>query len=59
MVRRVRTEMTKSNCRGVMSPLKQGGHYWRNIAYFLEEMGIPFRFINQYVGLHKRRMTRI
>src|SRR5208283_2575080 len=54
MVRRVRTEMMKSNCRGVMFAIETGGHYWRNIAYFLEEMGIPFRFINQYT-LKRRR----
>jgi transposase len=54
MVRRVRTEMMKSDCRGVMFAIETGGHYWRNIAYFLEEHGIPFRFINQYT-LKRRR----
>ena len=54
MVRRVRTEMVKSDCRGVMFAIETGGHYWRNIAYFLEEQGIPFRFINQYT-LKRRR----
>ena len=28
--------------------VKTGSHYWRNVAYFLDEQGIPFRFINQY-----------
>jgi transposase len=54
LVRRVRMEMVKSNCRGVMFAIKTGGHYWRNIAYFLDEHGIPFRFINQYT-LKRRR----
>jgi transposase len=54
LVRRVRTEMVKSGCRGVMFAIETGGHYWRNIAYFLEEQGIPFRFINQYT-LKRRR----
>jgi len=54
LVRRVRTEMVKSNCQGVMFAIETGGHYWRNIAYFLEEQGIPFRFINQYT-LKRRR----
>ena len=54
MVRRVRTEMVKSDCRGVMFAIETGGHYWRNIAYFLDEQGIPFRFINQYT-LKRRR----
>ena len=54
MVRRVRKEMVKSDCRGVMFAIETGGHYWRNIAYFLDEQGIPFRFINQYT-LKRRR----
>jgi transposase len=48
MLRRARTEMVKLDCRGVMFAIETGGHYWRNIAYFLDEQGIPFRFINQF-----------
>ena len=54
LLRRVRTEMVKANCRGVMFAIETGGHYWRNVAYFLDERGIPFRFINQYT-LKRRR----
>ncbi len=54
LVRRVRTEMVKAGCRGVMFAIETGGHYWRNIAYFLDDQGIPFRFINQYT-LKRRR----
>lgn len=54
MLRRFRTEMLKYDCRGVMFAIETGGHYWRNIAYFLDERGIPFRFINQYT-LKRRR----
>lgn len=54
MLRRVRTEMVKLDCRGVMFAIETGGHYWRNIAYFLDEQGIPFRFINQFT-LKRRR----
>jgi len=54
LVRRVRMEMVKAGCRGVMFAIETGGHYWRNIAYFLDEQGIPFRFINQYT-LKRRR----
>ena len=54
LVFRVRTEMVKSDCRGVMFAIETGGHYWRNVAYFLDEHGIPFRFINQYT-LKRRR----
>jgi len=54
MIYRARNEMVKSDCRGVMFAIETGGHYWRNIAYFLDERGIPFRFINQFT-LKRRR----
>jgi transposase len=54
MLRRARMEMVKSGCRGVMFAIETGGHYWRNVAYYLDERGIPFRFINQYT-LKRRR----
>jgi len=54
LLRRVKAEMVKSNCRGVMFAIETGGHYWRNVAYYLDERGIPFRFINQYT-LKRRR----
>jgi len=54
MLDRTRVEMLKSGCRGVMFAIETGGHYWRNIAYYLDERGIPFRFINQYT-LKRRR----
>ena len=54
VLRRARTEMVKADCRGVMFAIETGGHYWRNIAYFLDGQGIPFRFINQYT-LKRRR----
>ena len=54
MLGRAREEMVKCGCRGVMFAIETGGHYWRNIAYYLDERGIPFRFINQYT-LKRRR----
>ena len=54
MLDRAREEMVKSGCRGVMFAIETGGHYWRNIAYYLDERGIPLRFINQYT-LKRRR----
>ncbi len=54
LLRRVRTEMVKSDCRGVMFAIETGGHYWRNVAYYLDGQGIPFRFINQFT-LKRRR----
>jgi transposase len=54
MLGQARMEMMKSACRGVMFAIETGGHYWRNVAYFLDGNGIPFRFINQYT-LKRRR----
>jgi len=54
MLRRAKIEMVTSCCRGVIFAIETGGHYWRNVAYFLEEQGIPFRFINQFT-LKRRR----
>jgi len=54
MLDRAKVEMSKSGCQGVMFAIETGGHYWRNIAYYLDERGIPFRFINQYT-LKRRR----
>ena len=48
LLQRVKAEMVKSDCRGIMFAIETGGHYWRNLAYFLDEEGIPFRFINQF-----------
>ena len=54
LLQRVKAEMVKSDCRGIMFAIETGGHYWRNIAYYLDGKGIPFRFINQYT-LKRRR----
>ena len=54
MLRRAKMEMVNSGCRGVIFAIETGGHYWRNFAYFLEEQGLPYRFINQFT-LKRRR----
>jgi transposase len=54
LLTRAKSEMDKSDCRGVMLAIETGGHYWRNIAYYLDDKGIPYRFINQYT-LKRRR----
>jgi transposase len=54
MLDRAKTEMMRSGCLGIIFAIETGGHYWRNIAYFLDERGLPFRFINQFT-LKRRR----
>ena len=46
--------MVRTGSRGVIFAIETGGHYWRNLAYFLDERGIPLRFINQFT-LKRRR----
>ena len=50
MLRRARMEMVKSDCRGVMFAIEAGGHYWRNIAYFLDEQGF-LTFIDEVLDV--------
>jgi len=51
---RTRLEIAKSGSRGVIFAIETGGHYWRNLAYFLDENGIPFRLVNPFT-LKRRR----
>jgi len=51
---KARAEMVTTGSRGVIFAIETGGHYWRNLAYFLDKRGIPFHFINQFT-LKRRR----
>ena len=51
---RVRLEMVKNDCRGVIFAIEAASHYWRNLCYYLDKKGIPFRLINQFT-LKRRR----
>jgi len=54
MLDRAKVEIVKSGCRRYYICHRDGGHYWRNVAYFLDKKGIPFRFINHFT-LKRRR----
>ncbi len=54
MLEWVKAEMGKAGCRGVIFAIETGGQYWRNLAYFLDDKGVPFRLINQFT-LKRRR----
>lgn len=51
---RARGEMGRANCRGVIFAIEAASHFWRNLAYFLEERGVPFRLVNAFT-LKRRR----
>ena len=42
MLQRTKVEMVKTGCRGVVFIVETGGHYWRNMAYFLDNKDTPF-----------------
>ena len=54
VLERTKALMLKTGCRGVIFAIETGAHYWRNLAYFLDEKGIPLRLINQFT-LKRRR----
>lgn len=54
---KARAEMMRTGSGGVIFAIETGGHYWRNLAYFLDKRGIPFHFINQFI-LKRRREGR-
>ena len=54
VLEKARAEMLRTGCRGVIFAIETGAHHWRNLAYFLDEKGIPLRLINQYT-LKRRR----
>jgi transposase len=53
-LQRARAEMARTGCPGVIWALEAASHYWRNLAYFLEEQGFSFYLINQFT-LKRRR----
>lgn len=54
LLERARREMVRNDSRGVIFAIEAGGRYWRALAYFLEERGIPFRLISPFT-LKRRR----
>ncbi len=54
ILERVQRHMMATGSRGAIFAIETGGHLWRNLAYFLDERGIPFRLINAFT-LKRRR----
>ena len=57
LLERAQAQMAATGCQGVIFAIETASHYWRNLAYFLEERGIPFRLINPFT-LKRRREGR-
>lgn len=43
-----RAQRIRTGSRGVIFAIEIASHYWRNLAYFLDERGVPFRLINPF-----------
>lgn len=54
VLQRVRVEMLKTGSKGVIFAIETASHYWRNLAYFLDGHGVPFRLVNPFT-LKRRR----
>jgi transposase len=54
VLERARADMLKTGCSGVIFAIETGAHHWRNLAYYLDEKGIPLHLINQFT-LKRRR----
>ena len=48
VIKKAKEQVVKTGSRGVIFAIETGGHYWRNLAYFLDEQGIYFRIINPF-----------
>src|SRR3990170_5087821 len=48
LLMRVEQETGKVGASGIIFAIEAGGHYWRNLAYYLEEHGVRFRLINPF-----------
>jgi transposase len=54
LLRRVEIEVAKTGKAGAIFAIEAGSHYWRNLAYFLDQQQIPFRLVSPFT-LKRRR----
>jgi len=53
-VKRVDDQISKSGSKGVVFAMEAGGHYWRNLAYFLNKRGMWFCLVNPFTAKRLR-----
>lgn len=54
LIVKVKSEVSKAGASGAIFAIEAGGHYWRNLAYYLQAEGLLFRMINPFT-LKRRR----
>ena len=59
VLQRVKVEMLKTGSKGVIFAIETASHYWRNLAYFLDDHGIPFRLVNPFTLKRSRAREAI
>ena len=48
LLMRVQGEAEKARASGLIFAIEAGSHYWRNLAYYLQEQQVRFRLINPF-----------
>lgn len=54
LVERAQAAAIKAGCQGVIFAIEAGGHYWRNLGYYLHERGFEFRLVNPFTLKRQR-----
>ncbi len=47
-------EMKETNSQSIMFSIEAGGHYWRNVAYYVDQKGMALRLVSPFT-LKRRR----
>ena len=53
-IKEVNRQVIRSGSKGIIFAMEAGGHYWRNLAYFLYEKDIPFCLVNPFTAKRLR-----
>lgn len=54
VIQQVNEEVLRTGSLGAMFAIEAGSHYWRNLAYYLEQRSVPFRMVSPFT-LKRRR----
>lgn len=54
LMERVRGEVARTGGSGAIFSIEAGGHYWRTLAYYLDEAGWSFRLISPFTLKRQR-----
>jgi len=54
LVEKVQGQVAQAGATGVIFGIEAGSHYWRNLAYFLDEQGLVFQMVNPFTLKRQR-----